>query len=69
MKFSIFIQITKPVKQQKKGLKNKLLFPIHIRFRKYSSLHFIKKAGAALARAITSINIPFALVFPNDARA
>ena len=31
MKFSIFTQITKPVKYQKKGLKNKRLFPIHNR--------------------------------------
>ena len=54
MKFSIFTQITKPVKYQKKGLKNKRLFPIHSRFRKCSSLHFIKKAGAAFVRTITS---------------
>ena len=51
-----FIQITKHVKyQKKKGLKNKRLFLIHSHFRKYSPPHFIKKAGAALVKTITSI--------------
>ena len=54
MKFSRLIQITKPVKYSKKGEKNKRLFPIHSHFRKYSPLHFTKKAGAALVRTITS---------------
>ena len=31
------------------------LFPIHSLFRKYSPVHFLKKAGAALVRTITSI--------------
>ena len=35
---------------------NKRLFPIHSHFRKYSPLHFMKRAGAALVRTITSIN-------------
>ena len=37
-------------------LKNKRLFPIHSHFRKYSPLHFIKKAGAALVKTITSLD-------------
>ena len=39
---------------KKRGKNNKLLFPIHSHFRKYSSLHFMKRAGAALVRTITS---------------
>ena len=39
-KISRLIQITKPV--------------IHSHFRKYSPLHFMKRAGAALVRTITS---------------
>ena len=35
-------------------LTNKRLFPIHIHFRKYSPLHFIKKAATALVKTITS---------------
>ena len=35
---------------------NKLLFPIHSHFRKYSPFHFIEKAGAALVKTITSID-------------
>ena len=35
-------------------LTNKRLFPIHSHFGKYSPLHFIQKAGAALAKTITS---------------
>ena len=53
MKFSRLIQITK----QKKGKKNRRLFPIHSHFRKYSPLHFMKKAGAALVKTITSYGI------------
>ena len=34
MKFSRLIQITKPVKKQKKGKKNKRLFSLHSHFRK-----------------------------------
>ena len=34
--------------------KNKRLFPIHSHFRKYSPLHFMTRAGAALVRTITS---------------
>ena len=30
------------------------LFPIHSHFRKYSPLHFMARAGAALVRTITS---------------
>ena len=52
MKFSRLIQITKPVKLKKKGKKNKRLFPIHSHFRKYTPLHFMKKPGATLVRAI-----------------
>ena len=37
------------------GKVNKRLFPIHSHFRKYSPFHFMKKAGAALVRTITSI--------------
>ena len=51
-KISRLVQITKPVKR---GKKNKRLFPIHSHFRKYSPLHFMKRAGAALVRTITSI--------------
>ena len=50
IKFSRLIQITKQTKKKK----NKRLFPIHSHFRKYSPLHFIKKAGAALVKTITS---------------
>ena len=39
---------------KKKGKNNKRLFPIHSHFRKYSPLHFMKRAGAALVRTITS---------------
>lgn len=41
-------------------LTNKRLFPIHSHFRKYSPLHFIQKAGAALVKTITSfiVEIP-----------
>ena len=35
-------------------LTNKRLFPIHSHFRKYSPLHFIQKAGAALVKTIAS---------------
>ena len=52
-KISRLIQITKPVRQ-KTGKNNKRLFPIHSHFRKYSPLHFMKRAGAALVRTITS---------------
>ena len=38
------------------GEKNKRLFPIYSHFRKYSPLHFMKKAGAALVKTITSNN-------------
>ena len=38
----------------KKG-KNKRWFPIHSHFRKYSPLHFMTRAVAALVRTITSI--------------
>ena len=51
MKFSRLIQITK----QKKSNKNRRLFPIHSHFRKYSLLHFMKKAGAPLVKTITSL--------------
>ena len=54
-KISRLIQITKSVKQKKKGKNNKLLFPVHSHFRKYSPLHFMTRAGAALVRTITSI--------------
>ena len=54
IKFSRSIQITK---QKKKEKKNKRLFPIHSHFRKYSPLHFMKKAGAALVKTITSLYI------------
>ena len=53
-KISRLIQITNSVKSQRKGKNNKQLFPIHGDFRKYSPLHFMKRAGAALLRAITS---------------
>ena len=36
-------------------LKNKRLFPIHCHFGKYSPVHFIKKAGAALVETTTSL--------------
>ena len=52
VKFFRLIQITK---QKKK--KSKRLFPIHSHFRKYSPFHFMKKAGAALMKTITSFNI------------
>ena len=39
---------------KKKGKKNKRLFPIHSHLRKYSPLPFMKKAGAALVKAMTS---------------
>ena len=55
MKFSRLIQTTKKKNNQKTGEKNKQLFPIHSHFRKYSPLHFTKKAGAALVRTITSV--------------
>ena len=55
MKFSRLIQITK----QKKSKKNRRLFPIHSHFRKYCPLHFMKKAGAALVKTITSIESVF----------
>ena len=42
------------IKKNKKGKNNERLFPIHSHFRKYSLLHFMKRAGAALVRTITS---------------
>ena len=53
-KISRLIQVTKSVKL-KKGKNNKRLFPVHSHFRKYSPLHFMTRAGAALVRTITSI--------------
>ena len=51
-KISRLIRITKSVKKCKN---NKRLFPIHSHFRKYSPLHFMTRAGAALVRTITSL--------------
>ena len=45
--------------QTKKRKKNRRLFPIHSHFRKYCPLHFMKKAGAALVKTITSIDSVF----------
>jgi len=41
--------------KKRNSLKNKRLFTMHNRFRKYSPLYFIKKAGAALVKTITSL--------------
>ena len=50
--FYFYMTFSRLIANQKKGKKNKRL--LHSHFRKYSPLHFTKKAGAALVRTITS---------------
>ena len=52
--FYFYMTFSRLITNQKKGKKNKRLLPLHSHFRKYSPLHFTKKAGAALVRTITS---------------